>query len=481
MNKKKSIAIIGGDLTLGWMESHPTNWVKDRLSILLNENIINYSERNLTFNSNKIDELVNNLDNDKVKTLIFNLDMKVDNPPYKKETVKYYLNFAQKYHNKVKRLILLLPLVKMKNALYIDKFFDNDFVQNIDKMKNVYIYNPNKLSFMNNNQYRKADGLHLNYKGFKLFSVDFANFMRIVLDKNLNNGNDLPQDVFDTMLRDEKCRMEINKKVTSEDIMYYYDFDTNTNYFLSRSSYPTPKNYQRYKKLIYNLYKPIEWNGKLLIRFDPANDLLFTYEYHKLYPVKGDKLYGNNFYNVNKDAMILRIPDFNGILGTSYISTKNFPDYHVQITSLINDIIKKYNIDKHNVIACGESKGGMAAWLYSHMCNINCVANDPCINYNLLVADKMWGMNSPYLFSNLFENVDFKPTIEKSFKRNAIKCIILTTNNTELNHDIINLSQKDKNATLIINKEKHTGGHVGALRKNKGLYYKYIRELLNNV
>lgn len=82
-----------------------------------------------------------------------------------------------------------------------------------------------------------------------------------------------------------------------------------------------------------------------------------------------DKMLIGNVVTVN-------IMDLNRTYGSAFGSTSNHPNMESEVTNLIKNIIREYNLDRNKVILYGSDKGAVAAEHYSKILGTNLV----CVN-----------------------------------------------------------------------------------------------------
>lgn len=81
--------------------------------------------------------------------------------------------------------------------------------------------------------------------------------------------------------------------------------------------------------------------------------------------------------HIPNDVVVVRIADINGIYGSYYTNTTNFPDYEQRIGEVLQSIQKKYHLDNTDITLYGGSKGGYGALIHGLSHGYRVLALDP--------------------------------------------------------------------------------------------------------
>lgn len=81
--------------------------------------------------------------------------------------------------------------------------------------------------------------------------------------------------------------------------------------------------------------------------------------------------------HIPTDVVVVRIADINGIYGSYYTNTTNFPDYEKRIGEVLQSIQSKYQLANTDVTLYGGSKGGYGALIHGLNLNYRVLACDP--------------------------------------------------------------------------------------------------------
>ena len=170
------------------------------------------------------------------------------------------------------------------------------------------------------------------------------------------------------------------KEIYNHGYIYFYK-KGNIHIFLKQEK--IKKYWKNYKKLGIEKYKNIYLRE--IKKVNKVKKIVFVfacfpdrkYVYH---PSLQYRFFGPNFRNIITDTgentLVVVIYDVAYQLGTFYTNTKVYPTIEKNIKNLINSYIKKYNVEKEDILLFGGSRAGTAA------VNI-AVPND----YNFFITD----------------------------------------------------------------------------------------------